>query len=102
MEESFFSFGSDRNVLDNQWLNLLAADKFFIRALSRVFKRKWFGIDNDGHLPLRINSTNLSCIDFFEVSFSLVELDFGFALQQWFTYSVFMNPFSICCADSKT
>lgn len=91
---------------DTDILNYQGFDKIVVNVLAwcfwgRISDVAWFGIDYYVNFSVWVNSAHFPRVEFFKLSFAFEKLYLRLSFHEWVTYSVFMNPISIGCTNSK-
>lgn len=89
---SLFPLGFNHQVLDDQWLYLLAIDSNVHGRGTCVAECGGLRVDDQINPSFGVNPAHISGIEFHERGLALVKLDLGLALEEGLSCSVFVDP----------
>lgn len=98
----FFLLGLDCDILDEEGFDEVTIDDFLIFVFFFCELEQWFlSVDNNKNDSCVEMATDIFWTDFFELSLTMDEIDFRFALQK--EVSIVVNdPLREVVADSHT
>lgn len=102
-QRSFFLFGPDDELLDDERLNFIMVDfAFQWGSVSRVIEHWWFGIDDEVHFSSLIAPANVSGVNLWIVALSVIKFSFSFSLHEVLSVFGLGYPLSAAVANSQT